>query len=149
MRIKSRALNLLAEDYFNDKVLRIPTSLYAGTCALPDNFWEKHDKDGVEEGEQDLHQRRTGPPCPQFLINEFVSLESDGFAALSSGKPPADRRAGNPGRLYPPQECRMGITARNREQNFRLNPLMNPDIDFVTLSARPAPARSLLTPAPA
>ena len=39
MRIKSRALNLLAEDYFNDKVLEDTDILYTGTRALPENFW--------------------------------------------------------------------------------------------------------------
>jgi PhoH-like ATPase len=47
MRIKSRALNLLAEDYFNDKVLEDTDILYTGTRALPENFWDKHGK-GLE-----------------------------------------------------------------------------------------------------
>jgi PhoH-like ATPase len=83
MRIKSRALNLLAEDYFNDKVLEDTDILYAGTRALPDNFWEKHDK-GMEswKKESKTYYKVTGPLCPQFLINEFVWLESDGFAAI-------------------------------------------------------------------
>ena len=34
-----------------------------------------------------------------------------------------------------------GVTARNREQNFALNLLMDPECDFVTLAGRRAPAR--------
>ena len=52
MRIKSRALNLLAEDYFNDKVLEDTDILYAGTRALPENFWDKHGK-GMESWKKD------------------------------------------------------------------------------------------------
>jgi PhoH-like ATPase len=38
-----------------------------------------------------------------------------------------------------------GITARNREQNFALNLLMNPDIDFVTLLGQAGTGKTLLT----
>ncbi|MBS1172258.1 MAG: PhoH family protein, partial [Proteobacteria bacterium] len=38
-----------------------------------------------------------------------------------------------------------GITARNREQGFALNLLMNPDIDFVTLLGQAGTGKTLLT----
>ncbi len=38
-----------------------------------------------------------------------------------------------------------GITARNREQNFALNLLMNPDIDFVSLLGQAGTGKTLLT----
>jgi PhoH-like ATPase len=38
-----------------------------------------------------------------------------------------------------------GITARNREQNFALNALMNPDVDFVTLLGQAGTGKTLLT----
>ena len=38
-----------------------------------------------------------------------------------------------------------GITARNREQNFVLNLLMNPEIDFVTLLGQAGTGKTLLT----
>ncbi|HSH30329.1 MAG TPA: PhoH family protein [Thiohalobacter sp.] len=38
-----------------------------------------------------------------------------------------------------------GITARNREQNFALNLLMDPDIDFVTLVGQAGSGKTLLT----
>ena len=37
-----------------------------------------------------------------------------------------------------------GITARNREQNFALNLLMNPDVDFVTLLGQAGTGKTLL-----
>ena len=39
--------------------------------------------------------------------------------------------------------------ARNREQNFAMNLLMNPDIDFVTLLGQAGTGKTLLTPAAA
>ncbi len=146
MRIKSRALNLLAEDYFNDKVLEDTDILYAGTRALPDNFWEKHDQ-GMEswKKESKTYYKVTGPLCPQFLINEFVWLEGDGFAAI------VKETAGKTAVLETlvdythPKNAVWGITARNREQNFALNLLMNPDIDFVTLLGQAGTGKTLLT----
>jgi len=83
MRIKSRALNLLAEDYFNDKVLEDTDILYTGTRALPGTFWEEHGQ-GMESWKKETrtYYRVNGPLCPQLLVNEFVWLESDGFAAI-------------------------------------------------------------------
>ena len=37
-----------------------------------------------------------------------------------------------------------GITARNREQNFALNLLMNPEVDFVTLLGQAGTGKTLL-----
>ncbi|WP_295009310.1 PhoH family protein [uncultured Dechloromonas sp.] len=146
MRIKSRALNLLAEDYFNDKVLEDTDILYSGTRLLPPNFWDKHGK-GMESWKKDskTYYKVTGPLCPQFLINEFVWLESDGFAAI------VKETAGKTAVLETlvdythPKNAVWGITARNREQNFAMNLLMNPDIDFVTLLGQAGTGKTLLT----
>ena len=146
MRIKSRALNLLAEDYFNDKVLEDTDILYSGTRALPDNFWDKHGK-GMESWKKDskTYYKITGPLCPQFLVNEFVWLEKDGFTAI------VKETAGKTAVLETlidythPKNAVWGITARNREQNFALNLLLNPDIDFVTLLGQAGTGKTLLT----
>ena len=146
MRIKSRALNLLAEDYFNDKVLEDTDILYAGTRALPENFWDKHGK-GMASWKKDskTYYKVTGPLCPKFLINEFVWLEKDGFSAI------VKETAGKTATLETlidythPKNVVWGITARNREQNFALNLLMNPDIDFVTLLGQAGTGKTLLT----
>jgi PhoH-like ATPase len=146
MRIKSRALNLLAEDYFNDKVLEDTDILYSGTRALPDDFWNKHSK-GMEswKKESKTYYKVTGPLGPQLLVNEFVWLEADGFAAI------VKETAGKTAVLETlidythPKNAIWGITARNREQNFAMNLLMNPDIDFVTLLGQAGTGKTLLT----
>ncbi|RIX43553.1 MAG: PhoH family protein [Rhodocyclales bacterium GT-UBC] len=146
MRIKSRALNLLAEDYFNDKVLEDTDILYSGTRALPDNFWDKHGK-GMESWKKDAktYYRVNGPLCPQLLVNEFVWLENEGFSAI------VKETAGKSAVLETlidythPKNAVWGITARNREQNFAMNLLMNPEIDFVTLLGQAGTGKTLLT----
>lgn len=146
MRIKSRALNLLAEDYFNDKVLEDTDLLYTGARALPENFWDKHGK-GMESWKKDskTYYKVNGPLCPQFLINEMVWLESDGFAAIvkeAAGKTAVLETLSD---YTHPKNAVWGIMARNREQNFALNLLMNPEIDFVTLLGQAGTGKTLLT----
>jgi len=151
MRIKARALGLEAQDYFNDKVLEDTDLLYTGTLALPADFWESHGKDmesWKKEG-RTLYKIK-GPLSPDLLVNEFVFLEPGG----ANDKPfQAIVREGG-GRTatletlvdYGHQKNAVwGITARNREQNFALNLLMNPDIDFVTLLGQAGTGKTLLT----
>ena len=146
MRIKSRALNLLAEDYFNDKVLEDTDVLYTGSTLLPENFWDKHGK-GMESWKKDAktYYRIKGPLCPQFLVNEFVWLENENFSAIvkeASGKTAVLETLID---YTHPKNAVWGITARNREQNFAMNLLMNPDIDFVTLLGQAGTGKTLLT----
>ena len=146
MRIKARSLGLPAEDYFNDKVLEDTDILYTGTRALPDNFWDKHGQ-GMESGKRDskTYYRIKGPLCPSLLINEFVWLEADGFSAIvkeTGGKTAVLETLVD---YTHPKNAVWGITARNREQNFAMNLLMNPDIDFVTLLGQAGTGKTLLT----
>ena len=147
MRIKARALGLPAEDYFNDQVLEDTDLLYTGFRALPADFWEKHDKH-LESWKKDskTYYRVTGPLCPEFLLNEFLYLEdAPEFAAW------VREAAGRKALLETlidyshPKHAVWGISARNREQNFALNLLMNPEIDFVTLLGQAGTGKTLLT----
>ena len=147
MRIKARALGLAAEDYFNDKVLEDTDLLYTGKCELPRDFWDKHGKE-MESWQQSGHTfyRVRGPLCASLSVNEFVYLEDDKpFHAQVmevSGKTAILQTL----RDYMHQRHNVwGIIARNREQNFALNILMNPEIDFVTLLGQAGTGKTLLT----
>ena len=147
MRIKARALGLDAQDYFNDKVLEDTDLLYTGTRELPPDFWDKHSK-GLESWKKDTrtYYRVKGPLCPDFLINEFVW--QDGPQPLQAWVKVAGGKTAELETLvdYSHQKNAVwGITARNREQNFALNLLMNPDIDFVTLLGQAGTGKTLLT----
>jgi len=151
MRIKARALGLPAEDYFNDHVLEDTDLLYSGINQLPEDFWDKHGKN--MESWQDTRNgttfyRVTGPFIPSLLVNQFVYLEQNG------GEAPfyAQVKEIN-GKTAVLQVLRdythtknsvWGITARNREQNFALNLLMNPECDFVTLLGQAGTGKTLL-----
>ena len=147
MRVKARALGFAAEDYFNDKVLEDTDLLYTGVRELPADFWDGHGKE-MESWQQDGHTfyRVRGPLCDSLMVNEFVFLESEKpfYAQVreQSGKTAILRTI----REYAHQKHNIwGIVARNREQNFALNLLMNPDVDFITLLGQAGTGKTLLT----
>jgi len=147
MRIKARALGLEAQDYFNDKVLEDADLLYTGARELDAGFWEAHAREmqsWKEEGR--TYYRLSGPAAADMLVNEFVFQE---------GNQPLQARVTDAGGAsftfetltdYSHQKNSVwGITARNREQNFALNLLMNPEVDFVTLLGQAGTGKTLLT----
>jgi PhoH-like ATPase len=147
MRIKARALGLAAEDYFNDKVLEDTDLLYNGVRELPADFWDTHGKE-MESWQQAgrTFYRVHGPLCQSLLVNEFVFQAADPpFHAQVkeiSGKTAILQTLTDYGHQ---RNSAWGITARNREQNFALNLLMNPEIDFVTLLGQAGTGKTLLT----
>jgi PhoH-like ATPase len=148
MRIKARALGLATEDYANDKVLEDNDLLYTGVRRLDAAFWEAHARD-LESWKKDGHTyyRVRGPLVPQLQINEFVWDESGERPVHALVKEKSGRVAVlETLRDYTHTKNQVwGINARNREQNFALNLLMNPAIDFVTLLGQAGTGKTLLT----
>ncbi len=149
MRIKARALGIAAEDYFNDKVLEDTELLYSGMRELPPDFWDRHGK-GMESWQQGGHTyyRIAGPLVASLLVNEFLFQEKPGEQPLYvMVKEIAGRTAVlQTLKDYTHQKNNVwGITARNREQNFALNLLMNPDVDFISLLGQAGTGKTLLT----
>jgi PhoH-like ATPase len=147
IRIKARAMGIAAEDYFNDKVLEDTELLYSGMKELPEDFWEKHSK-AMESWQESgrMFYRITGPMCSSFIVNEFVYYEYEKpFHAIvrqQEGKSAVLEVVKD----YTQQKNSIwGITARNREQNFALNLLMDPDVDFITLLGQAGTGKTLLT----
>jgi PhoH-like ATPase len=91
-----------------------------------------------------------GPRCPDMLVNEFVYLEPGAaaekpfyaFVREGSGKKATLSTVIDYGHA---KNAVWGITARNREQSFALNLLMDPEIDFVTLLGQAGTGKTLLT----
>ena len=147
MRIKARTMGLPAEDYFNDQVLADTDLLYTGVMSLPADFWEKHGK-GVESWQQggQTFYRIGGPLVASLLLNQFVYHEGE-MPLVAQVREIAGRTAVlQTLRDYAHHKNAVwGITARNREQNFALNLLMNPEIDFVSLLGQAGTGKTLLT----
>ena len=149
MRVKARALGLPAEDYFNDKTLEDGDLLYTGVLHLPGDFWEKHGKtmESWQQGGHTLY-RISGPLVPSLLINQFVYFEAPGATPLHArvieitGKTAVLKTL----RDYThAKNAVWGVNARNREQNFALNLLMDPDCDFITLTGTAGTGKTLMT----
>jgi PhoH-like ATPase len=149
MRIKARALGLPAEDYFNDKTLEDGDLLYTGVQALPFDFWEKHSK-GLESWQQSgiTYYRLSGPMVPVMLVNQFVYLEDPsgapwyGKVIEITGKSAVLKTLKDYAHA---KHAVWGVNARNREQNFALNLLMDPECDFVTLTGSAGTGKTLMT----
>ncbi|MFG6440311.1 PhoH family protein [Roseateles sp. LKC17W] len=149
MRIKARALGLPAEDYRNDKTLEDSDLLYTGVQALPSDFWDRHGKtmESWQQGNTTFY-RISGPLVPTLLVNELVYLEAPGATPLYAkvteitGKTAVLRTLKDYGNQ---KHAVWGVTSRNREQNFALNLLMDPDCDFITLTGTAGTGKTLMT----
>jgi PhoH-like ATPase len=146
LRIKARILGIRAEDYFDDMVLDDASLLYTGMTELP-------------------------PPTSDFVATESERWQRDGRSYVSADN--AQARHWHPNQcLYVPGSKNAdvifrdleeggaalemvrdftakgntvwGIRARNREQNFALNLLMDPDLDFVSLIGTAGTGKTLL-----
>jgi PhoH-like ATPase len=145
LRIKAAVLGIHAEDYFNDKALDDLDLLFTGLQELPKDFWDKHSKD-MESWQQEgrTWYRINGPLVKDWHPNQCVYSESDNFEALVRGID--DRGA----LLELTRDYRgirhtvWGINARNREQNFALNMLLDPGVDFVSLLGSAGTGKTLL-----
>lgn len=148
MRVKARALGLPAEDYQNDKALEDDDLLYSGLLALPADFWSRNGK-AVESWQSGPHTyyRISGPIVAQLMINQFVYFEAPGepslYARVSEirDKTAVLKTLKDYGHA---KNAVWGVTTRNREQNFAVNLLMDPDIDFVTLTGTAGTGKTLM-----
>lgn len=147
IRIKAHALGLPAEDYFNDQVIDDADLLYSGAMPLPEGFWDSHGKK-LESWQQAGYTfyRITGPLCAALHVNQFVYEEGPNplYAIVQEvqGRTAVLRTLRDFTHM---KNAVWGITARNREQNFALNLLMNPEVDFVTLLGQAGTGKTLLT----
>ena len=148
MRVKARALGLAAEDYENDKTLDDGELLYSGALALPSDFWTRQSKT-IESWQNGSHTfyRVSGPSVAQFHINQFVYFEAPGEPSLYArvteiqGKTAVLRTLKDYAHL---KNAVWGVTSRNREQNFAMNLLLDPEVDFVTLTGTAGTGKTLM-----
>jgi PhoH-like ATPase len=148
MRVKARALGLNTDDYKNDKTLEDGDLLYSGALALPADFWASHGQ-AVESWQQGQHTfyKVDGPVVPDMYINQFVYFEAAGEPSLYArvteirGTTAVLRTLKDFNHL---KNAVWGVTARNREQNFAMNLLTDPEVDFVTLTGTAGTGKTLL-----
>jgi PhoH-like ATPase len=146
LRIKAGILGISAEDYYNDQVLDDVNLLHSGLHPLSNDFWDTHAK-GMNAWKEDgrTFYQIEGPLTEQWHPNDCLFTEDKQFQAIVR-KQEANVAIVEMGRDYTQSKHTVwGITARNTEQNFALNLLLDPDIDFVTLQGSAGTGKTLLT----
>jgi len=147
LRIKAAVVGVHAEDYYSDKTIEDADVLYTGLAPLPANFWESHGKDMRSWKESDrTYYEIAGPVVTDLHVNQFVHEEGEeGIEAIvrriEAGKATLELARDYRGERH----SIWGVDARNREQNFALNLLMDPEIDFVTILGPAGTGKTLLT----
>jgi PhoH-like ATPase len=147
MRIKASLLGIRAEDYHSDQALDDINLLYSGAQELPLDFWDTHGGklESWQEQAGRTFYRVAGPLVKDWHLNQFVYLPDDtGFEALVRSKENGGAVLELARDYRAPQHAVWGVVARNREQNFALNVLMDPEIDFVTLLGTAGTGKTLL-----
>jgi PhoH-like ATPase len=146
LRIKAAVVGVHAEDYYSDKTIEDADVLYTGVGKLPADFWEQHGKDmrSWKEAERTWYEIK-GPAVADWHVNEFVYEDS------AAGIEAIVRKVGQgAATLELVRDFRSerhsvwGVTARNREQNFALNLLMDPEIDCVTILGPAGTGKTLM-----
>lgn len=147
LRIKASILGICAEDYTTDQVLDDLSLMYSGVLKLPADFWEAEGAhmEKIEHHGRNFYKVR-GPEVlrwqPNFCLTSEQKPEFAAIVKESKGQEALIQLTDN----YTHRKSHIwGINARNDEQNFALNFLMDPDIDFVTLVGSAGTGKTLLT----
>jgi PhoH-like ATPase len=148
LRIKAAIVGVHAEDYSSDKTIEDVDLLYTGMQELPADFWQQHANKDIQSWQEQSRTfyRMKGPALRDWHINELLyQPDAEGFEAIVR-KIEGDSAVIELVRDYRSERHNVwGITARNREQNFALNLLLDPQIDFVTILGPAGTGKTLLT----
>jgi len=146
LRIKASIVGVQAEDYENDRALDDFNLLYTGATQLPEDFWKRHGdslRSWTERG-RTFYEIKAAPE-DGWYANQYLYLPGDDDVELKVAKLDGNRAVLQIVEDFrSPNHQVWGINARNREQNFALNALMDPEIDFVTLLGTAGTGKTLL-----
>ncbi|MEN8260605.1 MAG: PhoH family protein [Pseudomonadota bacterium] len=147
LRIKAAVLGIRAEDYHSDQVLDDIDLLYSGAGELPLDFWETHGKKMDSWKEQDRTFYKVGGPLvKEWFPNQYLYMSDESNFEVIVRTCDGQSAVIELARDYrSTQHSVWGVQARNREQNFALNVLLDPAIDFVTLLGTAGTGKTLLT----
>jgi len=149
LRIKASILGLASEDYTTDQVLDDMDLLYRGVDEFGADFWSSHSKQSAQENHDGSHvDILSGPQANNFYPNQclYIEHEQGDYQALVKAT------TGSQAQVVPvtnygadSSHSIWGIQARNTEQNFALNLLLDPDVDLVTILGTAGTGKTLLT----
>ena len=147
LRIKAHIVGVHTEDYYNDMVLDDVDLLYTGMNKLPDNFWESHTEnlDSWQDGKK-TYYKINGKPVKEdcYPYQCLYSETGDNFEAMIANVEDDQTTLTLATNYHEGHSSVWGIHARNREQNFALNMMMDPEVDLVTLLGVAGTGKTLL-----
>lgn len=147
LRIKAAVLGVNAEDYQSDRLVDDTTLVYSGFFCLEPDFWEKHGQkmDSWQEDGRTFY-KITGPAVGSWRPNACLYTTEDSDFEAIVRKIEGDCAHIEYVKDYRKSKNKLwGINARNREQNFAVNYLLDPNIDFVTIVGPAGTGKTLLT----
>jgi PhoH-like ATPase len=147
LRIKAAIVGIHAEDYFSDRTIDDADLLDSGTRAVASDFWHKHGENmrSWKEGGRTLYEVQ-GPDVADWQVNQFVyEQDESGIEAMVQAIDGDTARLRLINDYRSPKHSVWGIAARNREQNFALNLLLDPAVDLVTILGPAGTGKTLLT----
>ena len=150
LRIKAAILDLPAEDYRNDKALDDVDLLYKGMVIEDDSFWERYPEVDSWSESGSTYYRIKRIAEDDWYANQCIVIgnndsNSDGIEAIVVEVTAEFAVLKLVTDYLSARNTIWGIQARNREQNFAMNLLMDPEIDFVTLLGHAGTGKTLLT----
>jgi PhoH-like ATPase len=147
LRIKAAVVGVHAEDYYSDKTIEDADVLYTGLAPLPPDFWEQAGKGLKSWKEADrTFYKVEGPIVSELHVNQFVHEQGEAGIEAIVRRIEAGAATLELARDFRSERHSIwGVNARNREQNFALNLLMDPEIDFVTILGPAGTGKTLLT----
>jgi len=154
MRIKASVHGLISEDYRNDQVANVgDETLFGGQIEITDAMWEtpgvdvKVDREDSPDIGTVIVYEITAPWVKNWTINTHVysdSTSNKNFRGILRG---VNGQCATIEMLpdFESQYHCWGIQAKNKEQNFALSILTDPEIDFVTIAGDAGTGKTLLT----
>ena len=154
MRIKASVHGLVSEDYRNDQVANVSDDAsFGGQIEITDAMWEtagvdiKIDREDSQELGTLIVYRITAPWIGNWTINTHIFSESTTNQNFRGILRNIEKQCATI-ELLPDFENQYhcwGIQAKNKEQNFALSVLTDPEIDFVTIAGDAGTGKTLLT----
>ena len=137
MRVICDSIGLLTEDYVENQVIKKESDLYSGlsTCLVDDQLI-----DHFYEGESILIDREENPGLHPNQFIMLVSSSNEKKTALSrfyNYATPLDK-------VIEFKEGLWGVRARNKEQMFALDLLMDPEVQVVSLIGKAGSGKTLM-----
>ncbi|HEY4294302.1 PhoH family protein [Luteibacter sp.] len=149
LRIKASIHGITAEDYENDRALDDFALLFTGSDELPEDFWSLHPelRSWNERGRTFYEVNVRDDEL--WYANQCLYMPGENDVELRVLELTGDEDARKAKLVLLDDHSHAahgvwGIAARNREQNFALNLLMDPEVDFVTLLGTAGTGKTLL-----